>query len=98
VIRVGTARELRFSGPMRSHQSLRAPLPALALALTSLAACSGSSNEPTPPVCSGPGTICPFAGNGDPAFTGEGEPVLETSLYWPIDLEFAPDGRAYILD
>jgi len=51
-----------------------------------------------PPPCAGPGTICAFAGNGDAAFTGEGEPILATSLYWPIDLQFAPDGRAYILD
>jgi hypothetical protein len=48
--------------------------------------------------CAGPGTICSYAGNGDAAFTGEGEPLLGTSLYWPMDLEFAPDGRAYLLD
>ena len=57
--------------------------------------------DPTPTpstACTGPGTICRFAGNGDAAFTGEGEPALVTSLYWPIDLEFAPDGRPYVLD
>jgi sugar lactone lactonase YvrE len=70
----------------------------LAAAALALAACGSSSNQPPPPVCSGPGTICPFAGNGDPAFTGEGQRALETSLYWPVDVEFAPDGRAYILD
>lgn len=51
----------------------------------------------TPP-CAGPGTICTLAGNGEAAFTGEGEPALATSLYWPTDLEVAPDGRAYIID
>jgi sugar lactone lactonase YvrE len=82
---------------MRLSEKPSAPL-TLALACLALAACGSSPNTPPTPTCSGPGTICPFAGNGQPAFTGEAEPVLETSLYWPMDLEFAPDGRAYILD
>jgi len=64
--------------------------------VVALPACG--TDRPGTPSCSGPGTICNFAGNGDPAFTGEGEPALATSLYWPVDLEVAPDGRAYILD
>ena len=44
------------------------------------------------------GTISRFAGNGDAAFTGEAQQALSTSLYWPVDLEFAPDGRPYVLD
>jgi hypothetical protein len=75
------------------------------LGAASLAACGTEYATPDasdgavgPPPCAGPGTICAFAGNGDPAFTGEAEPILATSLYWPVDLEFAPDGRAYILD
>jgi NHL repeat len=51
----------------------------------------------TPP-CAGAGTICTLVGNGEPAFTGEGQPARATSLYWPMDLEIAPDGRPYILD
>src|SRR5882672_9361227 len=82
---------------MRRRKRLRVPL-LLALAPLSLAACGSSSNAPPAPTCAGPGTICSFAGNGDPAFTGDGAPALETSLYWPMDLEFAPDGRPYILD
>jgi sugar lactone lactonase YvrE len=81
---------------------------AAALAALAISGCQGSGTPPpepstmtklrqTPP-CAGAGTICSFAGNGDPAFTGEAEPALGTSLYWPIDLEIAPDGRAYILD
>jgi sugar lactone lactonase YvrE len=73
------------------------------LALLALSACWGAAPAPddvsaAPPPCAGPGTICSFAGTGEAAFTGEGEPALGASLYWPIDLEFAPDGRAYILD
>jgi sugar lactone lactonase YvrE len=78
-----------------------------ALAALSFSACGGGSPPTDPPTqtklrntppCAGAGTICTFAGNGEAAFTGDGEPVLGTSLYWPMDLEFAPDGRAYILD
>jgi sugar lactone lactonase YvrE len=84
--------------PMRTPPIRWSASPALAAAALALAACGSSSNEPPPPVCAGPGTICPFAGNGDPAFTGDGQTALEASFYWPMDLEFAPDGRAYILD
>ena len=44
------------------------------------------------------GTICTWAGNGEPAFYGDGLDRREAMLYWPIDLAFAPDGRAYVLD
>src|SRR5258706_5498319 len=67
-----------------------------AVASLLFSACQGTA--PAAPTCAGPGTICAFAGNGDPAFTGEAEPALSTSLYGPIDLEFAPDRRPYILD
>ena len=83
--------------PAIAHRLRFAPLAALAL-------CACQDPGPTmmtarlPVACAGPGTICSFAGNGDPAFTGEGEPALATSLYWPVDLQFSPDGRPYILD
>jgi DNA-binding beta-propeller fold protein YncE len=74
-----------------------------ALAVWGLAACEGESPPPSPmtPVaapCQGPGTICSFAGTGIPAFDGDGKAATATSLYWPVDLEFSPDGRPYILD
>jgi sugar lactone lactonase YvrE len=81
-----------------------------ALLTLAAAGCQGGAAPPaeTPPTdqpklrttpgCAGPGTICTFAGNGEAAFTGEEQPALGTSLYWPIDLEIAADGRAYILD
>jgi len=74
---------------------------AVALVPWALAACASSSNEPgtpAPPPCAGAGTICAFAGNGQAAYDGEGGPALAASLYWPMDVEFAPDGRAYISD
>jgi hypothetical protein len=73
------------------------------LVVLALSACQGGKSlspdgQATIAPCAGPGTICSFAGNGEAAFTGEGELALTTSLYWPVDLEFAPDGRPYILD
>src|SRR5262245_51576700 len=77
---------------------LRFALPAAVLCLIACEDAGTTTTSPLPAACAGPGTICAVAGNGDPAFIGEGEPALGTSLYWPVDLEFAPDGRAYILD
>ena len=51
----------------------------------------GSASDFVP--CAGAGTICTWAGTGDPAFTGEGGAALATALYWPMDVEFAPDRR-----
>ena len=80
--------------PARVQAFKFAPLVALALS-----ACGGPPTEPSAPAgCSDVGTICAYAGDGMAAFTGEGELALATSLYWPVDLEFAPDGRPYILD
>jgi sugar lactone lactonase YvrE len=45
-----------------------------------------------------PGIACIWAGTGDPGFNGDGHALRESRLYWPIDLEFAPDGTAYVLD
>jgi hypothetical protein len=67
------------------------------LAAALLPACGGSeaSDEPD---CGGSGTICTWAGSGKRAFDGDGKPALDTALYNPLDLEFAPDGTAYVLD
>jgi sugar lactone lactonase YvrE len=44
------------------------------------------------------GTICSVAGTGERAFNGDGLPMRASALYWPTDLEFAPDGTSFILD
>ena len=81
---------------MKSHlhglATLSLPL-ALAFAAT---ACDSEPSAP-PPECAS-GTICTWAGTGEPAFYGDGLDRREAMLYWPMDLAFAPDGRAYILD
>jgi DNA-binding beta-propeller fold protein YncE len=44
-------------------------------------------------------TISSWAGmGGEGAFNGDGLALRESALYWPMDLEFSPDGRAYVLD
>jgi sugar lactone lactonase YvrE len=76
---------------------LKVLLPALGLA-----ACAGDPAGPPPdppaPACGGAGTVCTVGGTNLAAFDGDGRPLAQTSFYWPMDVEFAPDGRAYILD
>jgi sugar lactone lactonase YvrE len=82
----------RVKSHLRDLATLSLPL-ALAVAAT---ACDSEPSTP-PPECTS-GTICTWAGNGEPAFYGDGLGRREAMLYWPMDLAFAPDGRAYILD
>jgi len=90
---------LRRASRVAALVSMAAPALTLSL-LPGACGGGGSGGDPGPVLapCAGPGTICRFAGTGDPAFTGEGGPALSASLYWPMDLELAPDGRAYVLD
>lgn len=44
-----------------------------------------------------PGVICTWAGMGIEAFDGDGNTLLESAFYWPVDITFATSGT-YILD
>ncbi len=44
------------------------------------------------------GTICTWAGNGGAGFNGDGRPLRESSMYWPLDMAFAPDNTPYLID
>ena len=44
------------------------------------------------------GSACVWAGTEELGFNGDGKPRLETRMYWPMDLEFAPDGTPWVLD
>ena len=70
------------------------------LSVLALASCGGGPivDYVRPGECAGPGTICTWAGTGEPAFTGDGLAPRSTALYWPMDVELAPDGTGYILD
>jgi sugar lactone lactonase YvrE len=49
--------------------------------------------------CTGaPGSICTYAGTGQKGHNGDGKNQLQTIFYWPIDIEFASNGRQIILD
>ncbi len=81
-----------MSSPSRSLSPLcLAGASSLLLAL----ACGDDGGAPD---CAGSGTICTQVGTGAPAFDGDGRDRLASSLNWPLDLDFAPDGRAYLLD
>lgn len=44
------------------------------------------------------GTICTYAGTGLAGYNGDRRPLRETALYWPLDMEFGPDGTPYVID
>jgi DNA-binding beta-propeller fold protein YncE len=68
------------------------------LLVSGLALTGGCGGDPVgPPPCRA-GTICTWAGDGEPAFYGDGLDRRVASLFWPTDLAIAPDGRAYVLD
>jgi sugar lactone lactonase YvrE len=59
-----------------------------------LLACGGSDSA-----CGeGDSAACVWAGTGAPGFNGDGLTLAESRLYWPIDIGFAPDGTAWVLD
>lgn len=66
----------------------------LALATLVGSACSG--DDP----CPKSGTACVWAGTGERGFNIENPNAnrLQSKLYFPEDLTFGPDGRAYIVD
>ncbi len=59
-------------------------------------------DEPEPveiiPCTGEPGSICTYAGTGQKGRNGDGLDRLQTIFYWPIDMEFAPNGRQIVLD
>lgn len=58
-------------------------------------ACSGGEDA-----CDTPGTACVWAGIGERGFNIENPTAhrLDSKLYYPEDVTFDPDGRAYIMD
>ena len=44
------------------------------------------------------GSICTYAGTGFPGWNSDGRDRQKTHLYQPIDMEFTPSGRVYVLD
>jgi len=72
-------------------------LGSLILAVAAATGCGSSDEAP----CTESGTVCTWAGTpGDRGFNNENPEAnrLESRLYFPADLLFGPDGRAYISD
>lgn len=67
------------------------------LVLAALAGAGCVASEPTD-VCKTPGFVCEIVGNGEAAFTGDGKPALDTSLYMPSVGRRGPDGLLYVMD
>lgn len=86
----------RGSGPTRTARTAAAAT----LALGGLLAACGDNlgeNNITPDCINEPGVICTWAGMGIEAFDGDGNTLLESAFYWPVDITFASSGT-YILD
>lgn len=61
-----------------------------------LVSCSGS--EGVEPNTNETGTISTWAGTARAGFDGDGNDLLKSSFYWPVDLSIDKDGTFYILD
>jgi sugar lactone lactonase YvrE len=70
----------------------------LAVSTLIVGACGGEGSTPCTDAASG--TACRWAGTGEKGFNVETPHAnrLDSRLYYPTDLTFGPDGRAYIAD
>lgn len=75
---------------------------ALSATLALAAVACGSEDpidQPPAPCVEESGKACTWAGKtGELGLNGDGKDRLETILYWPVDLAFAPDGTPWLLD
>ncbi len=85
----------------RSRRRVLSPLGILCLSLTALPlvfGCNGST-QPKDTACKdGPGVICTWAGTGFAGFNGDGHALLDSDMYWPVDVTFTPSGDTYVVD
>jgi sugar lactone lactonase YvrE len=70
----------------------------VAVPLLGLGACVTQTNDPC--ASAKPGEACRWAGTGERGFNAANPTAgrTEARLYFPMDLTFGPDGRAYIAD
>ena len=78
----------------------------LGLVLASSSGCSKGAGPDGDPVEEVPkslcsdlaGTICTWAGTGRQGWDGDGQPLLSSRFYWPVDLTITSGGEIYVLD
>ncbi|MCI0452485.1 MAG: hypothetical protein L0Z51_08870 [Candidatus Latescibacteria bacterium] len=71
---------------------------ALLILVIGLFAACASEDAVSPPTEDPVGTISTWAGNGEAAYDGDGYSLLESSFYWPLDVEFTPTIGTYVVD
>src|SRR6266567_8828277 len=65
--------------------------------LFALVGCGSSNSTPPSPVLKS-GEIGTWMGDGTQGFDGDGHAPAQTWLNQPTDIEFGPDGMAYLVD
>ncbi len=74
-------------------------LTATAFAAAVLASCGSSPSAPNLALCDTSGMACDWAGHDQlAAFNGDGKPLRDSNLYSPLDIAFAPDNAAWVID
>lgn len=93
-----TASGAQFAAPV-TRALLNGLLLAVLLVVVGCAKKSSTAPEVVTNACPDqPGVICTWAGNGELGFNGDGRPLLESRLYWPMNVTVTPDGVIYIVD
>ncbi len=68
----------------------------------SIVACGGDDTDAGDKqqylACDEPSQLCTFAGTGEAGFDGDGNRLVESMFYWPIDLTVTQNGDMYVLD
>lgn len=71
----------------------------LALLALGATACVGGEDVADADACADePGVACTWAGTGRLGFNGDGKPIAQSHLYWPIDLTIDEALGTYVLD
>jgi sugar lactone lactonase YvrE len=65
------------------------------LVILALSGCKDNNNDPDFNL---PGVISTWAGTGQAGFNGDGNPIKQSSFYWPMDLAMDESGTFYVVD
>jgi MYXO-CTERM domain-containing protein len=93
---------LALLGLARRRRSRTTPLAALAIGLAPFASgCPAEraelDSDSVEDCLERAGVACTYLGTGELGFNGDGRPLRESMVYWPVDITFT-GGRGYVLD